>query len=64
MLERHRRGGRQRERRRRAAVRRGLWKPDVLPPDEAAFGSGARAYRCITTADVDFGEVRKPSFRR
>lgn len=23
------------------------WEIEVLPPDEAAFSSGARAYRCI-----------------
>jgi hypothetical protein len=24
-----------------------LWDVQVLPPDEAAFGSGQRAYRCV-----------------
>jgi hypothetical protein len=25
------------------------WDIEVLPPDEAAFDSGARAYRCVAT---------------
>ena len=25
----------------------GSWRIDVLPPDEASYGSGARAYRCV-----------------
>jgi hypothetical protein len=35
---------------RRALARRipaGLWDIQVLPPDEAAFDSGQRAYRCV-----------------
>lgn len=26
------------------------WEIDVLPPDEAAYASGARAYRCLAHA--------------
>jgi Protein kinase domain len=35
---------------RRAAAREippGSWAIEVMPPDEASFGSGARAYRCV-----------------
>jgi len=35
---------------RRGAARqipRGSWQVEVMPPDEAAFDSGARAYRCV-----------------
>ncbi len=35
---------------RRGAARQlpaGSWQITVLPPDEAAFDSGARAYRCL-----------------
>jgi hypothetical protein len=35
---------------RHGAARRipaGVWEIQVLPPDEAAFDSGARAYRCL-----------------
>jgi hypothetical protein len=35
---------------RRGAARqvpRGAWRVEVMPPDEAAFDSGARAYRCV-----------------
>jgi hypothetical protein len=35
---------------RRGAARqipRGAWQVEVMPPDEAAFDSGARAYRCV-----------------
>jgi len=28
------------------------WEIDVLPPDEAAFDSGARAYRCLAHAQT------------
>jgi hypothetical protein len=50
---------------RRGAARqipRDSWQIDVLPPDEAAFASGARAYRCVahrlggaTPSTSDFG---------
>lgn len=28
-------------------IRSARWDAEVLPPDEAAFDSGARAYRCV-----------------
>jgi len=36
----------------------------VLPPDEAAFGSGARAYRCIAHQITGVGTGRAPQARR
>jgi hypothetical protein len=41
----------------------GSWDVEVLPPNEAAFDSGARAYRCI--AHVLTGrDPRRPQFGR
>jgi hypothetical protein len=41
----------------------GSWDIEVLPPNEAAFDSGARAYRCI--AHVLTGrDPRRPQFGR
>jgi hypothetical protein len=38
------------------------WRVDVLPPDEAAFYSGVRTYRCVAT--VLFRQPRGSYFRR
>jgi len=41
----------------------GSWEIDVLPPDEAAFDSGARAYRCIAHV-VTGSHLSTPEFGR
>lgn len=41
----------------------GSWEIEVLPPDEAAFSSGARAYRCIAHMLVG-PDPRTPEFGR
>jgi hypothetical protein len=39
------------------------WEIDVLPPDEAAFSSGARAYRCLAHAQTGL-DPRTSQFTR
>jgi hypothetical protein len=39
------------------------WEIDVLPPDEAAFSSGARAYRCLARAQTGL-DPRTSQFTR
>jgi hypothetical protein len=38
------------------------WRADVLPPTEAAFDSGTRAYRCV--ANLVGGQPRTSQFGR
>ncbi len=39
-----------------------VWRPDVLPPTEAAFDSGSHVYRCV--ANVVTEDQRTSQFRR